>query len=169
MVRASHIKRIVAVAAILVMAIGMLSVTRADRAAAQPCGPMDVVFAIDTTGSMGGALGNVQTEAASLIAGINTASGGDFQLGLLTFESNNIGQDSVVVHDDLAAGNAATVQAHILGLAVDGGAGSPEASDEALNTAINGLDAAARPVRTADRRLQRCLAFGGGGDHYLNH
>jgi hypothetical protein len=104
------------------------------------CGPMDVVFIIDDTGSMGGALGNVKTEIENLIADIDTASDGDFQLGLLTFK------DNVVVVDDLAAANAATVQADIMALVASGGNYSPEASDEAINTAVNGLDVADRPA-----------------------
>lgn len=120
----------------LAVSVGILG-ANPPSASAQDCGPMDVVFLIDDTGSMGGAIANVQAEAASLISDIDTASGGDYQLGLLTFK------DSVVVVDDL--NGAATVEADILALSASGGAGLPESSDEALNTAVNGLDAADRP------------------------
>jgi hypothetical protein len=103
-----------------------------------PCGPMDVAFVIDDTGSMGGAIDNVKAEAASLLAQIDAASGGDDQLALVTFK------DTVSVLQDLAAGNEAAVSAGIAGLVALGGAFLPEASDEALNTVINGLDAADR-------------------------
>jgi uncharacterized repeat protein (TIGR01451 family) len=99
---------------------------------------MDVVFLIDTTGSMGDAINNVKMEAASLFADIDTAASGDSQLGLVTFK------DQVVVHHDLAAGNAAAVEAGLLALFASGGGNLPEASDEALHTVINGLDEADR-------------------------
>jgi cysteine-rich repeat protein len=99
---------------------------------------MDVVFVVDDTGSMGGALCNVKIAIAALIDQIACASGDDFQLGLLTFK------DDVVVLDDLAAGNRDAVEAHVQQLFASGGNGGPEASDEALNTAINGLDEADR-------------------------
>lgn len=103
-----------------------------------PCGPMDVAFVIDDTGSMGGAIDNVKAETASLLAQIDAASGGDDQLALVTFK------DTVSVLEDLAAGNQAAVSAGIAGLVAFGGAGAPEASDEALNTVVNGLDVADR-------------------------
>jgi hypothetical protein len=53
-------------------------------------------------------------------------------------------KDYVVVNDDLAAGNLGAVYHDILGLSASGGDGEPEASDEALNTVINGLDEADR-------------------------
>jgi hypothetical protein len=103
-----------------------------------PCGPMDVAFIIDDTGSMGGAIGNVKAEAASLLAQIDTASGSDDQLALVSFK------DTIVVHEDLAAGNEAAVAADIAALVAFGGANLPEASDESLNTVVNGLDVADR-------------------------
>lgn len=103
-----------------------------------PCGPMDVAFIIDDTGSMGGAIDNVKAESASLLAQIDAASGGDDQLALVSFK------DSVNVIADLAAGNEAAVAAGIAGLVAIGGANLPEASDEALNTVVNGLDVADR-------------------------
>ncbi len=102
------------------------------------CGPMDVVFVVDDTGSMGGALCNVKAAIAALIDQIACASGDNFQLGLLTFK------DQVVVLDDLAADNRDSVEAHVRQLFASGGNNAPEASDEALNTAISGLDEADR-------------------------
>ncbi len=103
------------------------------------CGPMDVVFVIDTTGSMGGAIDNVKAESANLISDIDDASEGDFQLGLVTFKNY------VIVDEDMASDNEDILEAAILGLFASGGVFLPEASDEALNTAINGLDADDRP------------------------
>lgn len=109
------------------------------------CGPLDVVFVIDDTGSMGGALTSIQTQMAAIITTINNVSGGDYQLGLVTFK------DNVTVLNDLAPGNAAAVTANINALSASGGWGLPEASDEALNTVINGLDAGGgRPQQTGN-------------------
>jgi len=135
-------KRLIAgLAAALAVIVGLFTAgaVRPSNASVAPgeCGPMDVAFVIDTTGSMGGAIGNVKVEVASLIADIDTASGGDFQLGLVTFK------DDVSVVDDLAPG-AGTIAADILALTASGGGAEPEASDEALNTVVNGLDMADR-------------------------
>src|ERR1700694_1038555 len=48
------------------------------------CGPMDVTFAIDTTGSMFGAIGNVQAALPGIVAQLEKASGGDLHLGVVT-------------------------------------------------------------------------------------
>ncbi len=103
------------------------------------CGPLDVVFVVDTTGSMGGALDNVKAELPSIIAQIEEASGGNYRLGLVEFK------DDVNVLNDLAGGNVEAVRNNILGLAASGGSGEPEASDEALRTVIQALSASARP------------------------
>lgn len=106
---------------------------------ASSCGPIDVVFVIDTTSSMDEAIDNVKAEVGSLIGLVDDFSGGDFQLGLVTFK------DDITVWNDLAAGNQAAVEANILGLTASGGGNTPEASDEALNTIIHGLDEDDRP------------------------
>ncbi len=100
------------------------------------CGPMDVVFAVDDTGSMFGAIANIQTGIGAIIGDVVTASGGDYQLGLVTFKDNPV---TVV---DLAAGNAAAVTAAVGALSATGGAGGPEASDASLDMVVNGTDAA---------------------------
>ena len=43
------------------------------------CGPMDVTFAVDDTGSMGGAIDNVKSELPAIITQANSASGGDLK------------------------------------------------------------------------------------------
>ncbi|MFD1148562.1 vWA domain-containing protein [Saccharothrix hoggarensis] len=109
-------------------------------AAASRCGPLDVTFVLDDTGSMGGAITNLKAGINSIVNDVVTASGGDYQLGLVTFK------DNVSVHSDLAPGNAAAVTNHVTNtLAAGAGSGEPEASDEALNTVINNLAAAGRP------------------------
>ncbi|MBA4181645.1 MAG: hypothetical protein C0506_13725, partial [Anaerolinea sp.] len=103
------------------------------------CGPMDVAFIIDDTGSMGGALSNVNSELASILGDIATASGNDYRLALVSFK------DNITVRDNFAANNAAVVGPHITALFPFGGSGEPEASDEALNTVVNTLPSAGRP------------------------
>ncbi|MCP4104084.1 MAG: VWA domain-containing protein [Desulfobacteraceae bacterium] len=102
--------------------------------------PMDVVFVIDDTGSMSGAISDVKSGLVSIVNSINTTSGGDYQLGLITFK------DTVIVEEDFALSNAAAIQNKISSLTASGGGNGPEASDEALNTAINCLSAQAGQV-----------------------
>ncbi len=110
----------------------------ADAAVAPPAPArcvLDVAFLIDDTGSMGGAISNIQAGINSIIANIVAVSGGNYQLALATFK------DNVTVVQNLAIGNQAPVTAAVNLLAAGGGAGTPEASDEALNTAVNNLPA----------------------------
>ena len=108
--------------------------------AASPCGPLDVAFVLDDTGSMGGAIANLKTGINAIVNDVVTASGGDYRLGLVTFK------DDITVHNALAPGNAAAVTAYVTNtLAAGAGGSEPEASDEALNTVVNNLPAAGRP------------------------
>ena len=127
-------------AALSVLLVGFLLVTAGPGAAAPrharvpSCGPLDVAYVIDDTGSMGGAIADVQSGAARQVSLIKAGSHNDYQLSLVTFK------DFVVVHDDLALRDGPAVVNDILGLVATGGGNTPEASDEALNTVINGLD-----------------------------
>ena len=118
---------------------------------------MDVCFVVDNTGSMGGAINNVKaaiTAPAGIIAMINAASGGDFRTCLVTMDGTRFvpevgfscglpgNNDCVIVNADLAPGDVVSVPLLALGLGFGGG--GPESSNEALNTTVNGLDAAAR-------------------------
>lgn len=104
------------------------------------CGPIDLVFAADTTGSMSGAEDNIKADLEKLLKTISSYSGGDYRLGLVEFGTE------VTVRVDLAAGNTDAMSKALLALTATGGAGEPEASDETLNTIINGLKAADRPA-----------------------
>lgn len=109
-------------------------------AAQAQCGPMDVVFVVDTTGSMGGALSNVTAQLPAIITQIETASGGNFRLGLVEFK------DDVIVLNNLATGNTDSVRTNIAALRAGGGGNEPEASDEGVRTVVEGLAASARPA-----------------------
>lgn len=95
------------------------------------CGPIDLVLAVDVTGSMYGAIDNIVAELPNIIAVANIASGNDLRLGLLTFS------DEVSVLHTLT-NDLAGVQATISSLTSFGGAAYPEASDEALREVLTG-------------------------------
>lgn len=98
------------------------------------CGPMDVVFVVDDTGSMGGAIDNVKSGIAAIAADVVTASGGDYQMGLVSFK------DAPETDVDLAPSNDVAIQAAVAGLFATAGAGGPEASDASLDTVVNGTN-----------------------------
>ena len=52
---------------------------------------MDVVFVVDYTGSMGGAIDGVKDSIADIVATIITESGGDYRLGLVLFDEYTSG------------------------------------------------------------------------------
>jgi len=122
----------VAIAA-LTLGAGFSSVAQAQ--AAPFCGPMDVVFVVDDTGSMGGAIANVKAGISSIANDVVLASGGDYQMALISFK------DNVETDVDLAPGNSAAIQAGITALSATGGLFLPEASDAALDTVANGSSA----------------------------
>lgn len=121
-------------------ALGLMASSAQAGSAVDPCqcGPMDVVFVVDVTGSMGTSLSAFKSAFPSIVSQISTSSNGDFQLGLVTFN------DSVAVLDDLSASSTSSVQSHVAGLTASGGANAPEASNEALNTAVNNLSSVGR-------------------------
>lgn len=142
------------------------STTAAPAPAASRCGPLDVAFALDDTGSTGGTIATIKTGVNSIVNDVVAASGGDHQLGLVTFE------DTVSVVNDPAPGNAGPVVHHVTDvLAASAGGGEPEASDEVVNTTRRptagssrtrtGRCGAARTPRCARRR--RTAHRGGGG------
>ena len=116
------------------------SPARAQNADSEPvlCGSVDLVILIDTTFSLATAIGEMKREAQTIVDLLETISVGEYRLGLIAFD------DSVRVLEDLNADpdpetKADAVRQTIRGLRARGGEGGPEASDEALNTAVNGL------------------------------
>ncbi|MDE3090418.1 MAG: VWA domain-containing protein, partial [Chloroflexota bacterium] len=104
------------------------------------CGPMDVAFVVDHTTSMHDAINNVKTELAGILGNIETVSGNDYRLALVTFG------DDITILENFAANNRAPVAQKFKALQdYGGGAGEPEGSDEALNTVVNALPKAGRP------------------------
>ncbi|MFL5734148.1 MAG: alpha/beta fold hydrolase, partial [Chloroflexia bacterium] len=97
------------------------------------CGPMDVAFVIDDTGSMGGALDNVVADIPDILDSIESASGGQYRLSLVTFK------DNITVRVNFADTNRSAFESEVRTLFASGGSDTPEASDEALRTVINHL------------------------------
>ena len=108
------------------------------------CGAVDLVIAMDTTHSMATAIRDVKREMVHLLDLTKFVSGGDYRLGLISFK------DRITVEVDLGGtpDNPDTAEAiswSIRRLTAEGGNGGPEASDEALHTAVANLTAENRP------------------------
>jgi hypothetical protein len=114
-----------------VLLLATLSLT-VSQSFAVGCGCMDVVFVIDDTGSMGGALTNVQVELPNIIATAEGASGGDLRLGLVTFPSDN-----VVVNVPFTT-STSLIESNVDVLIASGGNGEPESSDTSLQFVVTG-------------------------------
>ena len=99
----------------------------------QQCGPMDVAFVLDVTGSMGGAIGSVKAAIPQLLDQIVAASSGDYRAELVVFRND------VNVLVPFAASNRSGIESQVATLVATGGGNEPEASDEALRTVINAL------------------------------
>ncbi len=102
------------------------------------CGSIDLVFLIDTTFSLALAIGEMKRESVTIVDLVEELSEGKFRLGLVAFD------DSVRVVQDLNAEptpreKAEALRRSIKSLRAAGGGGGPEASDEAVNTAVNTL------------------------------
>jgi hypothetical protein len=118
---------IAAVAAICVFGV-------AGTASAQSCGPMDVVFVVDNTGSMTGVINEIQTQVTLIADAVGSASNQDYQFGLIAHPRN----DSVVLLP-MSPGNRANFDLAVNQMVTEGSCGNPAAWDEGLNTAIHGL------------------------------
>ncbi|MCU0785677.1 MAG: VWA domain-containing protein, partial [Verrucomicrobia bacterium] len=103
-------------------------------------GANDIVFIIDNTGSMGTAfLANLKDKIISILNCIEDYSGSDYRLALVTPD-----EDQVNVRVNFSANNRATFETGLDNLnGVDGG-GTPESTDECLNTILNALAASGR-------------------------
>jgi uncharacterized protein YegL len=98
------------------------------------CGPMDVVFIIDDTGSMGGAINNVRKELLNIFQEIENVSDNNYRISIVTFKDD---VTVVVPFGDLLNKDQVTAAVNVM--RASGGGDWPEASDEALNTVVNEL------------------------------
>ncbi len=111
--------------------LGLAPVAHAQTSA---CGPMDVTFVIDNTGSMAAVNAEVQAQVAKIADAVVTASNNDYQFGLVALPRND-----VVVHLDMSPGNRAALAEATKLLVNEGSCGLPASWDEGLNTVVNHL------------------------------
>ncbi len=90
------------------------------------CECIDLVFVIDDTGSMGGAINNVKAGLANILNLAGTQACGDLQGGVVSFAD-------VVEVDQALTFNLTDVSNALNALFASGGNGWPEASDEAMH------------------------------------
>jgi hypothetical protein len=110
-----------------------LCVSLSGRALAQgTCGCMDIALVIDDTGSMGGAISNVESGLNAIISMAQTVSGGDLRMSLVSFPN-----DSPVVRQTMTT-NLADEMTAVNNLSAFGGGNEPEASDESLRLVVTG-------------------------------
>ncbi|MBB5956636.1 hypothetical protein FHS29_003222 [Saccharothrix tamanrassetensis] len=135
-----------ALAALAAIALAASVTAAVGPAAAAPlppaprkCGPIDVSFIVDDTGSMGGAINNLKAGINAIAQEVENQAGTDYQLSLVKFK------DNITVVNNFAPANKLAIFAGVNALAAGGGSGEPEASDEALNTVVNNKPAAGRP------------------------
>ena len=108
------------------------------------CGPMDVVFVRTLAKELGGNDDDVWRAISNSVNVITLASGGDYQLGLISFTTN------IYAQEQLALTNRQSLFTQLgitPGTPVDG-ANSPW--DEALNTILNNLSTNGRPRQVGD-------------------
>jgi len=98
------------------------------------CGPMDVTFVIDNTGSMAQVNAEIQAQIGKIADSVVVASGNDYQFGLISLPRNDVQvllDMGPVNRVELAAATTALVNESSCGLSVGW--------DEGVNAAINGL------------------------------
>lgn len=93
------------------------------------CGPLDLVIAIDVSGSMGEELSIVSDEAEDILLHAAQVSGADLRASLVTF------REFIEVQSPLS-NDLEAVAAAFTDLFADGGANPGEASDEALREIV---------------------------------
>lgn len=116
---------------LLVCALGFAPGVAAQTPA---CGPMDVTFVIDNTGSMAAVNAEVLAQVAKIADAVVTASGNDYQFGLVALPRNDV---SVLL--DMSPGNRSALADAAALLVNAGSCGLPASWDEGLNTVLNKL------------------------------
>ncbi|MCZ7393613.1 MAG: SpaA isopeptide-forming pilin-related protein [Candidatus Methanoperedens sp.] len=112
------------------------SVVGAASTSSGTCGPIDLAVVLDDTGTMGGAISNIVSELPSITSAVDSASGGDVNIGFVTF------RDTVEVKEPLtpkSLGGETTFSSLISSEFASGGGDLAEPSDEAKNTVTHNL------------------------------
>lgn len=110
------------------------------------CGKMDVAFLIDTTGSMGAAIEGIKSGIEEVMDDIEASSGNDYRLALVQIGENVSSpfNDQVRVDVQFADNNRIDFVAALALYEASSGGDIPEASDEAVRTAIFAMLASER-------------------------
>jgi hypothetical protein len=102
-----------------------------------PCkAPLDLVFVIDITGSMGTVLNNIKTSVANIAADAVTKSNNDYRFGLITV--NQSGSVLNVVREVMSANNVATFNTALQAVTLGSGGGEPEPTDIGVKMVLDG-------------------------------
>lgn len=125
------------------VASGGASKATVNTSSSARCGSVDLVLVMDTTFSLAGSINEMKRQAEHILEVLYRVSGGQFRIGLVSFD------DSVAVRLDLdnlpdIETKVAKMKTEINKLSAYGGRSGPEASDEAVNAAINSLPANGR-------------------------
>jgi hypothetical protein len=107
--------------------------------------PIDMVFVLDITGSMGSTIDNLKTSVVNIAQALSTKSNNDYRVGLITVNEYYNGSMTLsnLVNDDQIAiplntsNNLTELQTAVNGLYAEDGGGIPEPTDVALDAAIN--------------------------------
>lgn len=103
--------------------------------------PIDLVFILDITGSMGGALSNLKTSISSIATQAGIKSNDDYRLGLITV--NEIAADGIPTNDNTVqvmlneSNNLTNFQTVLDAVSLGTGVGVPEPTDVALASLLN--------------------------------
>lgn len=110
--------------------------------------PIDLVFILDITGSMGTVIANLKTSISSIATQAGIKSDDDYRLGLITVNETSI--EGVITNDNTVqvmlneSNNLTNFQTVLDTVALGSGNGTPEPTDVALasllnNTAVKGI------------------------------
>jgi len=145
--RAIDVKGLLLSGVLLLGGLGLPASAKQSDSPFGQCGSVDLVFAIDKTYSIGRAIGEVKAEARRLLNLVAQVSAGKYRLGLISFRDDiDVDLDLTDPADPEAA--SAAFRKALFQIRAEGGDGGPEASDEALRTAVEGLSAGGgRPQR----------------------
>ena len=121
-------------AALIVAACLFAMAPAASAQTPSTCGPMDVTFVIDNTGSMADVNAEVLAQVGLIADAVVAASGNDYQFGLVALPRND-----VAVLLDMTPGNRGALAEAAEELVNAGSCGLPASWDEGLNTVLNNL------------------------------
>lgn len=110
----------------------------------EPCiAPLDLVFVIDITGSMGGVLTNIKQSIVNIAADAAIKSNNNYRFGLITVDQSNIVLN--VVRETMSLNNITSFNAALQAVTIGNGEAEPEPTDVGIQMAIDGDAGTFRP------------------------